>query len=40
MEEVEMTMLGINVGDVLPILIIIAWFALSRWVLPRLGVRT
>jgi hypothetical protein len=35
-----MNILGINVGDIWPILIIVAWLALSRWVLPRLGVRT
>jgi len=35
-----MEILGISLRDLAPILVIVAWFALSRWVLPRLGVGT
>mgnify|MGYP000849187067 FL=1 len=35
-----MEILGVSLRDLAPILVIVAWLALSRWVLPRLGVRT
>ncbi len=35
-----MEILGVSLRDLAPILVIVAWFALSRWVFPRLGVRT
>lgn len=35
-----MEILGIPLRDLAPFLVIVAWFVLSRWVLPRLGVRT
>ena len=35
-----MKLFGISLGDLAPVLIIIGWFVLSRWVLPRLGIRT
>jgi|LSQX01.3.fsa_nt_gb hypothetical protein len=35
-----MEILGVPLRSLAPILVIAAWFALSRWVLPRLGIRT
>lgn len=35
-----MEILGVSLRDLAPILAIVAWIALSRWLLPRLGVRT
>lgn len=32
--------MGFRVGDLVPLLFIVAWFVLSLWVLPRLGIRT
>ncbi len=35
-----MEILGVPLRDLAPILVIVAWLALNRWLLPRLGVRT
>jgi hypothetical protein len=35
-----MTLFGISLGDLWPILVIVVWFALNRWLLPKLGVPT
>jgi hypothetical protein len=35
-----MSVLGVSLGDLWPVLVIVAWFALNRWVLPKLGVPT
>lgn len=35
-----MKLFGLSLGDIAPVLIIVGWLVLNRWVLPKLGVRT
>ncbi len=35
-----MQVFGVSLRDISLVLIVIIWFALSRWVFPRLGVPT
>jgi len=35
-----MEIMGVSLRDLAPLLVIVAWVAVVRWVLPRFGVRT